>query len=66
MTNKQQSSWGSAIAFLLWTAILLLFAQWPGEPGAIMWIARVLALLSLLVGVLLACMEIGKEKKPRD
>lgn len=66
MTNKQQSGWGSAIALLLWAAILFLFGQWPGEPYAFMWMARVFALLSLLVGVLLACMEIGKEKKPRD
>lgn len=64
--NSKSSGWDAVIAFLLWTAILFLFAQWPSEPGVIMWIARVLALLSLLVGVLLACMELGKEKKPHD
>lgn len=60
---NKSSGWGASIAFLLWAIILFLFAQWPGMPDALMWAARVLALLSLLVGVLGACTEAAKGKK---
>lgn len=60
---NKTSGMGAAIAFLLWSVILFLFAQWPDEPGVLAWIVRVLSLLSLLAGVLGLCTELTKKKE---
>lgn len=60
---NKSSAWGASNVFLDCAIILFLFAQWSGMPDALMWTARVLALLSLLVGVLGACTEAAKGKK---